>query len=275
MQEKFIDIERVIKTKNPKLLKWLPKFLLNYLKRIIHQDEVNQVLQDFKDDYDYQFCKKLIDRFNIKVNVKGLANVPKTGGYIFASNHPLGGMDAMALVTIIEPIRKDVKFIVNDILLNLKNISGLFVGVNKHGVNSKTSLSQIDELFASEQAVFVFPAGLVSRRKNGVIADLEWKKTFITRSKKHNKTIIPVYVGGSLSNFFYRLSNFRTTLGIKANLEMLYLSDESFKQKDKTLDIIFGEPIPSSFFDTSKSDKEWAKWMENKVHEMKYTNKHD
>jgi putative hemolysin len=267
--EKFIDIERVIKTKNPKLLKWLPKFLVNYIKRIVHQDEVNEVLHDFKDDYDYAFCKKLIDRFNIKVNLKGEENIPNSGGFIFACNHPLGGMDAMALVTVMEPHRKDVKFIVNDILLNLKNISGLFVGVNKHGVNSKSSLGQIDELFASDQAVFVFPAGLVSRRKNGKIADLEWKKTFITRSKKHNKTIIPVYVGGSLSNFFYRLSNFRTTLGIKANLEMLYLSDESFKQKDKTLDIIFGEPIPSSFFDTSKTDKEWAKWMEDKVHTMK------
>lgn len=269
MQEKFIDIEKVIKSKNPKLLKWLPKFIVSYLKRVIHQDEVNQILHEFKDDYDYVFCKKLIERFNIKVTVSGEENIPKTGGFIFAANHPLGGMDAMALVTVIEPYRKDVKFIVNDILLNLKNISGLFVGVNKHGVNSKNSLNQIDELFASDQAVFVFPAGLVSRRKNGKVADLEWKKTFITRSKKHNKTIIPVYVGGNLSNFFYRLSNFRTALGIKANLEMLYLSDESFKQKDKTLDIIFGEPIPSSFFDTSKSDKEWAKWMENKVHEMK------
>ncbi len=269
MQEKFIDIEKVIKSKNPKLLKWLPKFIVNYLKRIIHQEDVNQILDDFKDDYDYEFSKKLIDRFNIKVNVKGQDNIPKEGGFIFASNHPLGGMDAMALVTVIEPYRKDVKFIVNDLLLNLKNLNGLFVGVNKHGTNSKKSLEMVDELFASDKAVFVFPAGLVSRKKSGVVSDLEWKKTFITRAKKHNKTIIPVYVGGSLSNFFYRLSNLRTALGIKANLEMLYLCDESFKQQHKTLDIIFGKPIPSSFFDKSKSDKEWSKWMENKVHSMK------
>lgn len=268
MQEKFIDIEKVIKSKNPKLLKVLPKFIVNYLKRIVHQDEVNKVLDDFKDIYDYEFCNELIKRFDIKVNVKGQENIPTEGGFIFASNHPLGGMDAMALVTVIEPYRKDVKFIVNDILLNLKNLKGLFVGVNKHGGNSKASLKMVDELFSSDKAVFVFPAGLVSRRKKGVIADLEWKKAFITRAKKHNKSIIPVFVGGSLSNFFYRLSNIRMSLGIKANLEMLYLSDESFKQKNKTLDIIFGKPIPSSFFDGSKSDREWAKWMENKVHEM-------
>lgn len=268
MKEKFIDIENVIKSKNPKLLKWLPKFLVNYLKRVVHQDEVNKVLNEFKDIYDYEFSSQLIKRFNIKTTVKGTENIPTEGGFIFASNHPLGGMDAMALVTVIEPYRKDVKFIVNDILLNLKNLNGLFVGVNKHGGNSKKSLQIIDDLFASDQAVFVFPAGLVSRRIKGKVADLEWKKTFITRCKKHNKSIVPVFVGGSLSNFFYRLSILRKNLGIKANLEMLYLCDESFKQRDKTLDIIFGKPIPASFFDHSKSDQEWAKWMEDKVHSM-------
>jgi putative hemolysin len=268
MKEKFIDIEKVIKDKNPQLLKWLPKFLINYLKRTLHQDEINQVLYENKDLYGNDFCQELISRFNIKINVEGLENIPREDGCIFASNHPLGGMDAMALVTIMEPIRKDIKFIVNDILLNLKNLKGLFVGVNKHGVTSKESLNMVDELFASDQAIFVFPAGLVSRKRKGIIADLEWKKTFITRAKKHQKSIIPVFVNGNLSNFFYRLSNLRMSLGIKANLEMLYLADESFKQKDKTLTIIFGEPIPSSFFDKSKSDREWAKWMENKVHQM-------
>lgn len=272
MEEKFIDIERVIKSKNPKLLKWLPKFVIRYLKKIIHQDEINQVLYENKDKYGYEFAKDLVDRFNINVTVKGLENVPKEGGYIFAANHPLGGLDAMALIKVIEPYRKDVKFIVNDILLNLKNLSELFVGVNKHGINSKKSLSMVDELFASDRAVFVFPAGLVSRKKKGEIADLEWKKTFITRAKKHEKSIIPVYVEGNLSNFFYRLSNLRTTFGIKANIEMLYLADESFKQKNKSLAIIFGEPISSSFFDKSKTDKEWAAWMKEKVHQLKRTN---
>ncbi|PJA08025.1 MAG: glycerol acyltransferase [Flavobacteriales bacterium CG_4_10_14_0_2_um_filter_32_8] len=269
MQEKLIDIEKVIKSKNPKLLRWLPQFLINYLKRTLHQDEVNQVLYENRDLYGYDFCQELIHRFQIEIKVKGLENIPKEGGYIFASNHPLGGMDAMALVTVMAPIRTDIKFIVNDILLNLKNLKGLFVGVNKHGVNSKESLNLVDDLFASDQAIFVFPAGLVSRRKKGIVADLEWKKTFITRAKKHHKSIIPVYVGGNLSNFFYHLSNFRTNLGIKANLEMLYLADETFKQKNKTLTIIFGKPIPASFFNHSKSDKEWAKWMETKVHNMK------
>ncbi|MCB0402577.1 MAG: 1-acyl-sn-glycerol-3-phosphate acyltransferase [Flavobacteriales bacterium] len=269
MQEKFIDIEKVIKSKNPKLLKWLPKVIVNYLKRIVHQDEINQILDENKNLYDYDFARDIITRFNVNVRAFGTENIPKTGGYIFASNHPLGGIDALALVTVMEPYRKDMQFIVNDILMNLKNLSGLFVGVNKHGSNSKNSLSKIDELFASDKAVFVFPAGLVSRKKKGTVADLSWKKTFITRAKKHEKSIIPVYVGGNLSNFFYRLSNLRESLGIKANIEMLYLADETFKQQHKNLDIVFGEPIPASTFDASKSDQEWAKWMESKVHGMK------
>ena len=268
MQEKFIDIDKVIKDKNPNLLTILPKFIINYIKRVVHEDDVNEILHDLKDVHDYEFCAALINRLNIKINVSGLENIPKDGGFIFASNHPLGGMDAMALVTVIEPYRKDVKFIVNDILLNIKNLNGIFTGVNKHGGNTKNSLKLVDDLFASDRAVFVFPAGMVSRRKNGVIADLEWKKTFITRAKKHNKPIVPVNVEGSLTNFFYRLSNLRMALGVKTNLEMFYLSDESFKQQDKTLNIVFGKPIPASHFDATKSDKEWSKWMQNKVHEM-------
>ncbi len=268
-EDKFIDIEKAIHSKNPKLLKWLPNFMVRYIKKTIHQDEINQILIENKDNYGYDFCKDIIHRFNIKVTSKGTENIPKDGGYIFVANHPLGGMDAMAIVTTVAPIRNDIKFIVNDLLLNFKNLKGLFVGVNKHGVNSKKSLNMVDDLFASDMAVFIFPAGLVSRKSNGKVEDLEWKKTFITRAKKHNKTIIPLYVEGNLTNFFYRLSNYRTKLGIKANIEMLYLADESFKQENKHLDIIFGEPISSSVFDKSKTDKEWATWVKKKVYDLK------
>jgi len=267
--DKFIDIEKAIKSKDAKLLKWLPKFILRYIIKTVHENEINQILLENKDKYGYDFCKDIIDRFKIKITAKGTENIPKKGGYIFVANHPLGGMDAMAIVTTVAPIRNDIKFVVNDLLLNFKNLKGLFVGVNKHGVNSKESLNMVDDLFASDNAVFIFPAGLVSRKNKGKIEDLEWKKTFITRAKKHNKTIIPVFVGGSLTNFFYRLSNYRTKIGIKANIEMFYLADESFKQENKHLDIIFGQPIPFSHFDRSKTDKEWAAWMKKKVYDLK------
>ena len=169
MQEKFIDIEKVIKSKNPKLLKWLPKFILSYLKRILHQEEINRILAENKNLFNYDFARDIIKRFNVKVNAYGLENIPKDGGYIFASNHPLGGMDAMAIVTEVNPIRDDIKFIVNDLLLNLSNLKGMFVGVDKHGANAKESLQKVNELFSSDKAVFLFPAGLVSRKKKGKV----------------------------------------------------------------------------------------------------------
>jgi putative hemolysin len=269
MEDKFIDIEKLIGSKNPRLLKALPAFLLNYLKKTIHQEEINQILVENKNKLDYDFCHDIIDRFNITVNVHNQDNIVTEGGCIFVVNHPLGGMDAMAIVHAIQEYRTDVKFIVNDILMHLKNLNGLFVGVNKHGVNSKKSLQVVNELFASDKAVFVFPAGLVSRKKNGIVSDLTWKKTFVTRARKFDKKIIPVYLEGELTNFFYRLSNFRTAIGIKANIEMLYLAQELFKQKNKTIDIVFGEPILPNDLKDGKSDQEWADKIKETVYSLK------
>jgi len=266
VDKKFIDIDKILEEKNPKLKKWMPSFIIRYLKRILHQNEINQILIDHKDKNDYEFCVSILNQFNIKVNLIGQDNIPLSGGAILTCNHPLGGMDALAIVNQISPIRKDIKFVVNDILLNLENLKGLFVGVNKHGTNSKQSILDLNKTFESEQLVFVFPAGMVSRRKKGEIRDLAWKKTFVSRAKKYHKNVLPVHVTGELSNFFYRLSNIRTKIGIKANIEMLYLIDETLKQKNKTFSITIGSPISWQTFDNSKSDLEWANFVKDKVY---------
>ncbi len=268
MEQKFIDVEKIIASKNDKLVSRLPRFVINYLKRILHQSEINQIIRENKDLKNEAFCKDIIKRFNITLKVSGVENIPLTGGAIFASNHPLGGMDAMALVDAFSDYRKDIRFIVNDILLNLKNLEGLFVGVNKHGKNAKTSLQDVEMLFGSDKAIFVFPAGLVSRKKAGKIRDLEWKKTIVTRAKKNQKVVIPVLIEGRLSNFFYRLANWRERFGIKVNIEMIFLVNELFKQRNKTINIIFGKPIQASTFDSQKSDKEWAKWVKQEVYKL-------
>lgn len=266
--KKFIDVERIISTKNPKLLKYIPNFLLRYIKKTLHEKQVNTFIDRHKDKNSFEFCKAVIEYFNIQLNVEGLENIPKTGGTILACNHPLGGMDAMALVIVIEPIRKDIKFIVNDILLNLENLKEMFVGVNKVGKNQKESLKKVDELFDTDQLICLFPAGLVSRKKNGKVRDLEWKKTFVTRSKKREKQILPVYLDGELSNFFYRLSNLRSALKIKANIEMFYLVNELYKQKNKSMKVVFGDPIASHTLDKNKTDLEWAQVIKNKVYQL-------
>lgn len=268
-QEKVIDIKRLIQSKNPKLAKWIPGFLIRYLKRTLHEDDVNKTLNDNKGVKAIPFSDYVIEKFNIKVKMHGLENIPKQGGVILAMNHPLGGTDAMAMVTEFKHIRTDFKFVVNDILMNIENLKDIFVGVNKHGTNTKESLKILNDLFASDQAVFVFPAGLVSRKRSGKVEDLAWKKTFITRSKKFQRDIIPVHIDGELSKFFYRLSNFRTKIGIKANLEMLYLVDELYQQENKVMDITFGKPIPYTTFTKEKKDVEWAQWVKAKAYELK------
>lgn len=266
--KKFIDIRKLIGSKNPKLLRWLPNFVIKYLERILHQDEINQFLIDHPTQKNEEFCRAVIRYFNITIEIEGLENIPQTGGVTLAMNHPLGGMDAIALVDAISSKRTDLKFIVNDLLLNLEGMQGMFVGVNKHGKTNEGIHQKIDELFHSDQAVCIFPAGLVSRKQKGLVRDLEWKKTFVMLSKRANHPIVPIYIDGKLSNFFYRLSNFRKFIGIKANIEMLYLSDELFKQKNVTMKFRVGKPITPEMLDDSKSHREWAQWIRKSVYEL-------
>lgn len=263
-----IDIEKVIGSKNPRLLKLMPGFLVNYIKRTIHQDEMNQFMALNHEKKDFEFAKAVLDFIDVKLNVIGLENIPREGGCILASNHPLGGIDGMALIEVVGRVRKDIRFLVNDILMNLENLNGVFVPVNKVGRNTAEMVAKMDEVYASDKAVLLFPAGLVSRKQQGVIKDLQWKKSFVTRAKKYQKNIIPVYVDGQNSKFFYNLSQWRKRIGIKANIEMFYLPDEMFKQRGKTITIIFGEPVSYQAFDNSRNDGAWADWMKEKTYEL-------
>lgn len=239
-----LDLEAVLKNKNPKLLKWLPKFIISYLKKTIHQDELNSGMEEYKDYKDFDFIHAILDK-HIKINlvVEGLENVPKSGSVIIASNHPLGGIDGMAILKAISAKRTDVKFIVNDILGHIDNVKNLFLEVNKHGQSSKTSLDMIDKHYATSNATVIFPAGLCSRKVDGKIIDLQWKKSFITKAKKYKIPIVPTFVEAANSKFFYNLGYYRKKIGIKANVEMLYLVDEMYKQRNKTIKITFGKPI--------------------------------
>jgi 1-acyl-sn-glycerol-3-phosphate acyltransferase len=268
-KDKLINIKKVISDKNPKLLKRLPKFVVGYLQRILHEKDVNEFIFEHKHDSPIEFCLSVMRKFNIQLTYEGLENIPSEGGAVLAINHPLGGMDAMALVTVLHQKRTDIKFIVNDVLLHLENLKPLFVGVNKLGKSAGESLKKVEEAFAGNEILCIFPAGLVSRKSKKNVRDLTWRKTFVTRSKKHNKTILPVFLDGELSNFFYNLYKLRRFLGVKANIEMLYLVNELYKQKNKSIHISIGEAIFAADLNKSKSDAEWAEHIKSKVYELK------
>lgn len=268
--EKFIDVRRIIEGKNPKLLKWLPGFFIRYIERIIHQDEINAFFVKYKDASPKEFSTACMNEWGIKLNLKGKENIlAPPSSFIMVGNHPLGGFDALAIISAIDDIRSDIHFIVNDFLLGVKNLSERFIGVNKVGKSARESLKAVEEQFASDTVTFIFPAGLVSRKSNGVVRDLEWNKTFVSKAKKYKKPVIPVYIEGRLTNRFYRLAKIRKALGIKLNIEMFFLVDEFFRQKGAKMDIIIGEPIAPETYDSSKSEKEWAEWTKEKVYQLK------
>jgi len=262
MVGKVVDVEQILLEKNPRLYKKLPRFAINYLKKILWEDEVNRLVNENDHLGGIDFCKKMIQEFNIDVEIFGIQNAPKKGGVIFASNHPLGGFDALAFVDQFSKYRTDIKFLTNDILLNLKPLKDIFIGVNKHGSTSLSSFRKLDAVLENQESIVIFPSGFVSRKKNGVVMDLEWKKTFVTRARKHNVPIVPVHIKGELSPFFYWLSRIREFLGIQANIEMLYLVNELFKQKNSSIQIVFGEPIfPETLDVKERKDKDWANYI--------------
>lgn len=268
--DKFVDVKRLIIGKNKNLLKWIPGFVVRWIEKIIHQDEVNDFMSRQKGKDSFGFSKALVEEFNLTLNLKGSEHIPIIQeSCIFSSNHPLGGLDAIAIIHLFREVRPDIKFIVNDLLMSVQNLKDKFIGVNLVGKNAVQSLQKVEEQFASDDATFLFPAGLVSRKIDGRIEDLEWKKTFISKAKKYQKPVIPIYIDGRLTDRFYRLANIRKFLGVKLNIEMFYLVDELFKQKNRTIDIVIGEPIASVSFTREKSDKEWAQWVKYKVYELK------
>jgi putative hemolysin len=263
-----IDVEKVLYSKNPGLAKAIPGFILNYLKRIVHQDDLNGFLKYWGHLKDSELIAAGLRHFEIKYKVYASENIPREGRFIFVSNHPLGGLDGLVFIHELSGYFRDVKFPVNDILTSIDNLSGIFLPVNKHGAQARDAARMIEEAYSSDCQILYFPAGLCSRKKKGVIKDLEWHKSFISKAVQHNRDIVPAYFSGRNSDFFYNLSNIRKFLGIKANIEMLYLADEMFRQKGKEIRLVFGRKIPWQTFDKTRSAPEWAEWVKSTVYDL-------
>lgn len=263
-----IGVRKVLISKSPRLGKNMPGFIIRYLERILHQDEINTILADYAGLKDKEFVRAVLEFMGIRYTAYGTENLPASGRFIFASNHPLGGLDGLVFIDEVAKHYPSVKFPVNDLLLNVNNFSGIFLPVNKHGAQYRDGVRSIEEAYASDAQILYFPAGLCSRKKNGVIRDLDWQKSFITKAVWHRRDIIPVYFSGRNSDFFYSLARIRSMAGIKTNIEMLYLADEMFKQKGKEIRIAFGKPVPWQTFDKTRSASEWAGFMKRKSYDL-------
>ena len=270
--ETRLDVRQVLRSKLNEKADKIPAFIVNYLIRIIHQDEINRILAIYHDLEGIPFMEALVGYFNVRLAVKQEENFPPGDRkYIFVSNHPLGGFDGICLAYLIgKHYQGKVICLVNDLLLAIPNLRSIFVPVNKHGAQSREAVIKMEEACLSDNQIFTFPAGLCSRKQNGVIRDLEWKKSFIQKAFEHQRDVVPIHFEGHNSNFFYRLANIRKLLRIKMNIEMLYLPDEMFKQKNKSFCVHIGKPIPWQTFDSGKKPAEWAQWVKEIVYNSQF-----
>jgi putative hemolysin len=268
-EAKLVNIRKVFHDKNARLARLLPRFMYRYLEKILHQEDVNNILRAYGDKYGLEFAIALVQDFKATYEVKGADNLPPSDRRcIFASNHPLGGLDGIILLEMMSKYFKKYKMLTNDILMNIVNLAPLFVPINKHGRQGTETASTLHEAYQSDIQIITFPAGLVSRFIDNQVMDLEWKKNFISKAIQYKRDVVPVYFSERNCNFFYRFARIRKLLGIRANLEMLYLADETFKHRNDHFTVTFGKPIPYQTFDSSRTHAQWAKWVKQQVYLM-------
>lgn len=264
-----IDLDLIIKNKAPNIYPKIPKFLIGIVKKIVHEDGINDIILKNSHLYGVDFAKAVINYFNISIKIEGEENLPKDAAtYTFASNHPLGGLDGLALADVLGSHYPSIKIMVNDLLMNLNNLESIFIPINKHGGQAKNAADIINQTYLSDVQLVVFPAGMVSRKTNGKIIDGEWKKNFISKTVQYQRNLVPIHFEGYNSKFFYRLANIRTKLGIKFNIEMLFLPHELFKQHNSSFTIKIGKPIPWQTFDKTHTHAEWADIVKKLVYEL-------
>ena len=269
--EKTIDIDQILKGKLGAKAKFVPGFLVNWLKRIVHEDQVNAFLWESRDKVGVEWLEACVKYLDMTLEIEGKENLPDPQDgrlYTFVSNHPLGGEDGVALGAIIgRHYDGRFRYLVNDLLMNLPGLAPVCIPINKTGSQSRNFPAMVEAGFKSDNHMLMFPAGLCSRKKNGEIRDIPWTKTFISKSVECQRDIVPIHFGGQNSNFFYRLANFSDRF-LPFNLAMMYLVDEMYKNVHKTFRVAIGKPISWQTFDKSRKPVEWAQFVQEQVYKL-------
>lgn len=270
--QKTIDIDKILKDKMGSKAKYVPRLLVGWLKHIVHQKQVNDFLWESRRHVGVEWLEDCVKYLDMTLVIEGKENLPdKDDGrlYTFVSNHPLGGIDGVALGAVIgRHYDGNFRYLVNDLLMNLPGLAPLCIPINKTGRQGRHFPAMVEAGFQSDNHMLMFPAGLCSRRINGKIHDIPWTKTFISKSVEYHRDIVPIHFGGKNSDFFYNLANLCKRLGIKFNIAMLFLVDEMYKNVHKKFVVKIGKPIPWQTFDKSRTPKEWAQWVEDRVYEL-------
>ena len=265
--EYLLRVEEVL---GPKLMKKLPRFAINFIKRRIHQDEINDCIMKAEHYCGAGFFEEALKYIGITYKVRGQENLKLDKKYLFACNHPLGGPEALIIGSLFNNLYGEVfNVLTNQLLRHLKPLKEFFIPVNV--VSSKQSRDlgvKVADMFNSDSQVLIFPAGLCARKIDGKVTELPWKKTFITQARKYERDVVPLHISGFNSRrffFFCKLSKF---LRLKFNLGMVFLVDELFNKAGQEFVITIGKPIPYTTFDKSKTDLQWAADVKDVVQKL-------
>ena len=263
-----INLRAAFQAKNPGLARWIPSWLFKALERLIHQDEINRFLAEYGHLRNLPFAREVLRHFEVSVAVKGLEHLPVQGPFVLVANHPLGGLDGLAIYDVIGKVRDRFASFSNDIIMQVQPLEGLFIPVNKHGRQSKENLANLKDKIASGYGIIIFPSGLVSRRHDGAIGDLAWKKTAITIARKNQIPLVPLFIEGRLSERFYKTYTWRKRLGIKANIEMILLPDEMYRLRGTRVTLHLGSPLQPESLSNGEGDAAWTERVRSLVYSL-------
>lgn len=268
-----IDVDGVLRQRIPRYYRYIPQFIIKWLERTICQDRMNELMEKNKSKTNAEFCAGVLESLNISYEVMGEENLPpmENRRVVIVSNHPLGALDGMTMIDYItKRYGGNVKFVVNDLLMAIKPLNGVFLPINKHGKQSRNSSNAIDEAMAGSDPIIIFPAGLCSRRQpDGTICDLEWRKMFVNKSVEYQRDVIPMYFDAENSSFFYKFAKLRMRLGIKFNIEMIYLPREIFRSENAKFLIKVGKAISWSTLNSGKHASTQASKIKSIVYNLK------
>ncbi len=267
-QEKIIDIEKTVRNSKSPFIRSLPAAVIKLIARVVRQDEINSVIYHNRDRDGISFINGVLKDWNVKIIVEGEENIPVSGNFIFAANHPVGGMDAMSLIHVVSNHFPDVIFPSNELFRYIPQLKSILLGINVFGANTRETVEKLNSLFASKSQVLYFPAGEVSRRNKGVISDIPWQKSFITKAIQHHRDIIPVHISGRNSNLFYNVARIRKILGIKLYIETMLLPREMIKQVNSTVTLTIGRPVTWQSLTGERSHYEWAQYFKQMVYSL-------
>jgi 1-acyl-sn-glycerol-3-phosphate acyltransferase len=265
---KIIDIKKAVRNSKSKFVRNLPGFVITKISRLVREEEMNTTIHNHRHKSGIPFVDDVLNEWNVNIEITGKENVPSAGRFVFVANHPVGGMDALSFLSAIYRFFPNVISPSNNLFNYIPNLKPVILGVNVFGTNTKETVEKFNQLFESDSQIMIFPAGLVSRRNKGIISDPVWQKTFITKAIQHKRDIIPVHISGRNSDLFYRVDRIRKFLGIKLSIEIILLPREMHKQRNSTVTLTFGKPVPWQTFTSEKSHIEWAQTMKDAVYSL-------